>query len=144
MKKTHENGQEGAEGEVRIGTALAWYLRLLFSQELEKGVTLTQFSLKSGIHKSRLSRLSKSAEGTGLEFLNGFTRYFGRSQGELLDDSLRWWNLKGHDYALKESRRKLKEDEADLDRRARRTSSSERLIPIPSHLRPLSEPVRKK
>jgi hypothetical protein len=129
---------------VRIGTALAWYLRLLFSQELEKGVTLTQFSLKSGIHKSRLSRLSKSAEGTGLEFLNGFTRYFGRSQGDLLDESLRWWNKKGQEYALRETRKKLQADEEDLDRRARRTSSSERLIAIPSHLRPPSEPVGKK
>lgn len=125
---------------MRAGVALAWYLRLLYSQELDKGVTLTQFALKSGIHKSRLSRLIKSAEGTGLEFLSGFSQYFGRSPGAILDDALRWWNLKGIDYAQRESAKKEEERQEDLNRRARRTSSSERLIAIPSHLRPPTNP----
>lgn len=147
MKKTQESSEGDSAGEVRAGVALAWYLRLLYSQEIDKGVTLTQFSLKSGIHKSRLSRLTKSAEGTGLEFLNGFSRYFGRSHGAILDDALKWWNMKGREYALRESAKNQQERTDDLNRRAGRSGSSERLIAIPKTFRPPTdppEPVSKK
>ena len=127
-----------------MGTAVAWYFRLLFSQELDKGVTLTEFSLKSGIHKSRLSRLKDSAEGTGMKFVTGFARYYGRSEGTIIDDALRWWNLRGKEYARIAIEQKRAKEDAELNRRARRTSSSERLIAIPSHLRSPSEPVEKK
>lgn len=144
MRRTQENQREGSDDAVQIGTAVAWYFRLLFSQELDKGITLTEFSLKSGIHKSRLSRLKDSAEGAGMKFVTGFSRYFGRSEGTLIDEALKWWNLKGHEYAARETERKRGEQDAELNKRARRTSSSERLIAIPSHLRPPRDDVEKK
>lgn len=141
MKKTQESSEGVPGDEIELGTVVAWYFRLLYSQELDRGVTQAQFSLKSGIHKSRLSRLRDSAEGTGMKFLTGFSRYFGRTEGTLLDEALRWWNLKGREYAQREADRKHAEDKAELDRRARRTASSERLIAIPSHLRSPSDPA---
>lgn len=111
--------------------AINWYLRLLFLQELERGVLQVEFALKSGLQPSRLSVLKRDATGAGVDLLMGFARYYGRQPGALLDESITWWERRGGREMTRAVQAQLEQERRQPHgRRRRRPISSEFPSPV--------------
>jgi plasmid maintenance system antidote protein VapI len=84
-----------ADPEDDRGEALAWYVRLLVRQELDRGTERKELLERLGIQKGHLSQIERGKLGVGVPKLIQFAAAFGYTPGVLLDRALSWWQSAG-------------------------------------------------
>lgn len=84
-----------ADPEDDRGEALAWYVRLLVRQELDRGTERKELLRRLGIQKGHLSQIERGKLGVGVPKLIQFAAAFGYTPGVLLDRALSWWQSQG-------------------------------------------------
>ena len=106
--------------------ALAWYLRKLLIQERDRGVKPAFIAKQVGWHKSQISLIMTDARSAGATALFRLAKYFRRSEGELLDEALSWWERQGRGESADERLRQAQERKRKVDAATRKRPSGER------------------
>jgi hypothetical protein len=106
--------------------ALAWYLRKLLLQEQERGVKPAFIAKQIGWNKTQISHIMTDARSAGPKALFRLAKYFRRTEGELLDQALEWWERQGRREAAEEMLRRAQENKAKVDQAIRKNPSGER------------------
>ena len=74
---------------------LGWYCRRLIIQELERGVTQQEIADRIGVTQPVISSIKTGRSLPHLATAIALARYFRRTPGELLDESIKWWDERG-------------------------------------------------
>jgi hypothetical protein len=120
----HENNNE-VEKDDRA-KAVNWYARRLLLQEQERGVKPAMISRATGLTKTQISHIMTDARSAGLLALIKLAPYFRRTQGELLDEALTWWEAHGRKEQATELARKAALASKRLDQANKKHPSGSR------------------
>lgn len=72
-----------------------WYCRRLIIQELERGVTQQEIADRIKVTQPVISSIKNARTLPHLATLIALAKYFRRTPGELLDESIKWWTERG-------------------------------------------------
>jgi transcriptional regulator with XRE-family HTH domain len=128
MARGEDEDLEDAQESDRDDRAKAvnWYARRLLLQEQERGTKPAEIARATGLTKTTISHIMTDARSAGLLALIKLAPYFRRTQGELLDEALRWWESHGRKEAAAELGKKAAEARRRVEVAAKKRPSGQR------------------
>lgn len=120
--------------------AINWYVRRLLLQELDLGTKAADIARRSGLTPAQISHIKKDARSAGMLAVIKLSRpIFRRSEGQVIDEALAFWEKQGRREWAEEKMRNAVAAKRQVEDAMKRQPSGERPsvklragLPIPS------------
>lgn len=107
--------------------ALNWYLRKLLIHEIDMGMSQAEIARRSGLTPAQVSHIKNDARSAGTMSLIRLARpVFRRSEGEILDAALKYWEDKGRREWAEDKMRAAEAAKRQVEEATKRRPSGER------------------